>query len=149
MGFKTEATLEWNGDEVKAISDIIIKDAPYESAINMQGLAVDFCIVDKGGLRNSITARDDTRIKTEGQTDPQNLIKKPNEKGTALMGTNMPYASWIEFGRRNDSRYGEVTVKKGAQPFIRPALDLGKGEVLRIFTFKSRKEFEKYFREDD
>lgn len=68
-------------------------------AVSVDRAAKGYCPVDTGRLRSSINWR--------LATDSQGLL--------AVIGTNVEYAPYVEFG----------TGRMGAQPFLRPALGAG------------------------
>ena len=80
-----------------------------KAATIVEGSAVAKCPVDEGRLRDSIT-------------------KEINED-YAIVGTNVEYAPWIEYG----------TKKMSAQPFMRPAIDENKSKIKRMFKKEMRK----------
>lgn len=72
--------------------------ACFEAALFIEGAAKYRCPVDTGNLRRSIAAQPPTM---QGDT------------AVALVGTNVEYAAYVEFGTR----------KMNAQPFMGPALE--------------------------
>ena len=101
----------------------LVASAVLASVTLIQTIAKGYCPVDTGALRDSIELSEPT---------------------TGLMVTQsvapgMFYASYVEYGtgRRGDpsAPYAHVMTWPGmdAQPYMRPALDEGRGQVLDVF----------------
>ena len=94
--------MEWKGDKfLKALKSGTEK-ALRTGALIVEGDAVLRAPVDTGNLRASITHRVDG--------------------DEAIIGTNVEYAPYLEFG----------TSKQSPQPYLRPALDENKSQVRNI-----------------
>ena len=97
-----------------------------ESALTVAGIilerdAVARTPVDTGRLRGSLTWK--TRDHSgQGMTDAES-VSRPNRSWVLHVGTNVEYAPHIEYG----------TVRMKAQPFLRPALNHRKNDILRDF----------------
>ncbi|MGC2152635.1 MAG: HK97-gp10 family putative phage morphogenesis protein [Terriglobales bacterium] len=100
-----------------------VKQAVQDSCVLIQNIAKGYCPVDTGALQDSITISEPT----EGLTITQSVAP------------HMFYASYVEYGtgRRGDpaAPYAHVESWPGmsAQPYMRPALDEGRGQVLDVF----------------
>jgi HK97 gp10 family phage protein len=101
-----------------------VAGAVTESCRLVQTIAEQYCPVDTGALRDSITI------------DPLNV---GDASITGSVAPHMPYASYVEYGtgQRGDpsAPYAHVASWPGmpAQPFMRPALDEARGQVKDIF----------------
>jgi len=93
--------LEWNGKEVIQDFDKMMYKSLYESGAIVEAQAIDTVAVDTGHLKQSIT--------------------KQVRANSVDIGTNVEYASHVEFGTR----------KQTAQPFLLPAL---LDNINKIFT---------------
>ena len=98
--------------------------AVQQSCELIQSVEQAYCPVDTGALQASIT------------------IDPIQDNGTVITGTvgpHMDYAEYVEYGtgRRGDpsAPYGHVESWPGqaAQPYVRPAIDENKDNVLDIF----------------
>lgn len=129
---------EWHGEEVKVQGKRVAGKSAYEIGLVVEGQAKELCPVKTGRLKGSITTASYSK-----QTMPQSpasgsdTIKPPDEDTEVLVGTAVEYGPYIEFG----------TVRSDAQTFLRPALDLAKGEVMEIVKRNGRFEFKKYLKE--
>lgn len=101
-----------------------VTQACQESCELIQSIAKGYCPVDTGALQESIT------------------ISQPNEGDASITQSVAPgmfYASYVEYGtgRRGDpsAPYAHVQSWPGmrAQPYMRPALDEGRGQVKDVF----------------
>jgi HK97 gp10 family phage protein len=112
------------GQFVKVVMVPRAVDAVQESLELIQTTAQDYCPVDTGDLQASIT------------------IDEPVAGDASVTGSvapHMPYASYPEYGTgdRGDptAPYAHVAGWPGqaAQPYMRPALDEGRGKVKDVF----------------
>ncbi len=92
----------WKTDFTKLIKDAVQKSLT-EAATIVEATAVTLAPYKTGTLRNSITK------------------KVGNEY--AIVGTNLDYAIYVEYG----------TAKMSARPFMRPALDNNRNRIVKIF----------------
>jgi len=104
-----------------------VKDAVQQSLELIQGKAQAFCPVDTGALQASIT------------------IDPLDDKGKRIIGRvgpHMPYAAYVEYGTgqrgaasagAGEGPYSESWPGMPAQPYIRPAMDESKDEIVDIF----------------
>ena len=75
-----------------------------KACLIVEGDAKRICPVDTGRLRSSITHEVDLF--------------------SGKVGSNVEYAAYVELG----------TVKMAARPYLRPALEMNKAKILRLFT---------------
>lgn len=88
-------------------------------------------IVDTGRLKGSITwAVRDKGSNVSGAARAGDKVSSPSDSYTVHVGTNVEYAPHHEYG----------TVKMGARPYLRPALQSMKGAIRQDFA-KWVKEF--------
>lgn len=112
------------GRFAKVVMGPRVAAACLESATIIQTIAKGYCPVDTGALRDSIAIAEPT----EGDASV-----------TQSVAPGMFYASYVEYGtgRRGDpsAPYAHVMSWPGmaAQPYMRPALDEGRGQVKDIF----------------
>lgn len=97
--------LVWNGKAVKKDFDNMMFKSLYEGAAIVEGQAVSTVAVDTARLKQSITK----------QVNPR----------TAIIGTNVEYAPYVEFGTQKP--------KRQAQPFLFPALADNIKKIIAIF----------------
>lgn len=132
---KTTVDTQWHGEEIKVQGKKVVNKSAFEVGLIVEGQAIDLCPVKTGRLKGSITTQADTgegtRVRAPATSGDQ--ISKP-PAGEVWVGTNVEYGPFIEFGQ----------LRKNAQPFLRPALDLAKGRVLTIVEANGRKEFKEY-----
>jgi len=135
MSFDVKTKVEWNGPDVKVRGRKVVGKTSYETGLVVEGQAKTLCAVDSGRLRGSITTQ--TRgmgTGTEAPAQASDKISAPGDDLETFVGTAVFYGPYVEFGtRRMDS-----------QPFLRPALDLAKGQVLTIGKKNARFEFKDY-----
>lgn len=149
MSFSTKATLEnWKGKEVKIQGQKVVRKSSFEIGLAVEGQAKLLCAVNYGYLAASITTQSvsegtemENPSKYAKEIPPANhqvtsfkKIEKPTDSNETFVGTHVDYGPYIEYG----------TVRSGAQPFLRPALDLARGKTLTIVVKNSRFEFKDY-----
>lgn len=150
---RVDLTKKWNGEIVKVLGNEVINHSSFETGLIVEGQAKELAARKYGYMAASIN----TQSKTLGDEleNPSNYAKetppaghkvdtfrkitKPNEDGETLVGTAVDYAPYKEFG----------TVKMDADPFLRPALELAKGNVLEIVKINSKKYFLGYLYEHE
>lgn len=133
MSFKPETKAEWNGPAVIKDFDKAQFKSLFKSAVIVEGQAVALAPVNKtvglgGQLKNSIT--------------------KQVAKDNAVVGTNVLYAPFVEFGTRphtitahgkglsdGTNFFGKTVNHPGtkAQPFLLPSLIRNIKKIIRIF----------------
>jgi HK97 gp10 family phage protein len=86
-----------------------VEKALFASCIIVEGDAVERVPVDTGNLKNSITH--DVKMKGENG-------------GEGIVGTNVDYAPWVEFGTRHML----------AQPYLRPSLLANEHRIASVFS---------------
>lgn len=103
--------------------------AATEAALQKAGIIVEAQAValaprDTGRLKGSITYR--TRSGGSTPREPAgagDVVSAPLDNRSVHIGTGVNYAQHQEYG----------TVRMSAQPFLRPALHMKKGDILRDF----------------
>jgi len=103
---------KWEGDKAIKAIEGAINKALIKSALLVEGEAKNLAPVDTGNLRNSLTHE------VEGQE--------------AYVGTPVSYAIFQELG----------TSKMAAQPFLNPALESNKENILKIFKEEISKDID-------
>ena len=117
---------KWDGPQVKIQAKKVLNVSMFELGLIVEGHAKVLSPKKTGRLAASITTQAQGQgTKPEsaskygtGSTETISIINKPNSKNQVLVGTNVEYAPFMEFG----------TIFTDAQPFLRPALDLAKGK---------------------
>lgn len=141
---------KWNGSDVKVRGKKVTGESIWDIGLVVEGQAKLLSAKNYGYLAASITTAANNRqteIESAGKfkgkekavygrdTHPaQREIKKPSLDNNVYVGSALFYAPYLEFG----------TIYQNAQPFLRPALALAKGETLTIVEFNSRKYFKDY-----
>jgi HK97 gp10 family phage protein len=136
----TGARLEnWQGEKIIAQAKTVAYKSAFDCGIACMSMAKLFCPVDSGRLRSSISVlsksekyNTDTGVSTTVDTDEVQI--PPADEYTVFVGTNVDYATFQEFG----------TIKMGAQPFLRPAMDYVSGKALEIAMVDGKMEFAEY-----
>jgi HK97 gp10 family phage protein len=150
MSIKITAKTIWRGNEVKIQGKKVVGKSTYETGLIVEGQAKELAARKYGYMAASVnTQSKDAGTELESpskygkETPPVGhdvntfqKITKPNSDIDTLVGTHIDYSPYIEFG----------TVKMDAQPFLRPALDLAKGNVLNVVTENGKKYFGNYLR---
>lgn len=138
---------KWYGDDAKIQGKKVINKSAFETGLIVEGTAKGLAPVNFGYLAASIT----TQSKTDGTRPdspkrsaspkgldpgmPENMtIDKPTDENEVHVGTPVEYAPYIEFG----------TIRTPGQAFLRPALDLAKGETLRILEENGKKFLQRF-----
>jgi len=130
----------WNGRQIKLKNKKLQARNVFEYGIVIQGNAVLACPKDTGRLAASITVKTRDKFNPsphKGPTQPGDLIEKPNANNEALVGTNVDYATYQEYGTR----------KMSPQPYMRPAADITQGKAIQLAVRNGRMEFKDYFDE--
>jgi len=107
-----------------------IREQTVRSAYAVHADAVNNCPVRTGRLRSSLHVKTDANngwnySDREGQNFNGSLDVYVT-KGSAVVGTNVEYASDVE--------YGEVHTKSGTQPFLAPAAEKEKPRYINAIT---------------
>ena len=134
---KTTIIGQWNGPVVKSQGKKVVNKSSFEIGLVVEGQAKLLAPRKTGLLAASIT----TQSKTDGSTPESpalasDTISKPVSDMEVLVGTPIEYGPHMEFG----------TVKTDAQPFLRPALALARGESLSIIEIEGKKHFREYLK---
>jgi HK97 gp10 family phage protein len=131
--------VRWDGARVKQLADLATKGAIYQIGLVIEGQAKELTPVDQGRLKASITtvSADGKRTLPTGPgANPGDLISAPSQSNQVYVGTPVEYGPYQEYGTRRNE----------AQPFLRPALELAKGEALTIVFENGRAQFAEYIR---
>ena len=137
MNHQVKTDLAWNGADVKIRGRKVVNKTAYETGLVVEGQAKVLTPVKTGRLRGSITTQSAGKgTAVEGEAKAADKISAPADDQEVLVGTAVDYGPYIEFG----------TVRSDAQPFLRPALDLAKGEVLTIGQKNGKMEFKDYLK---
>ena len=117
--------LDWRGDELKKKVNKEIIENLYKAAYIVNADEKRLCPVDKGRLRASCDIDvDESELKAYvtagGEVDESQVH---TERGRAMSGTPVEYAVYVELG----------TSKMAAQPFLRPALEMNKATIRKLF----------------
>jgi hypothetical protein len=138
---RSTVSQEWHGEEIKIMGKKVVGLSAYETGLVVEGQAKELCPIDTGRLKGSIT----TQSPTQG-TSPRgvgsvagDVIQKPSDPMEVLVGTPVAYGPHMEFG----------TIKTDAQPFLRPALDLARGQEVTIVERNAKFHFKQYLLEHD
>jgi phage gpG-like protein len=161
MSFQTKVETFWNGTPVKIQGKKVVNKSAYEIGLVVERQAKNLCPVKTGRLAGSITTQSvEKGTNPESPATKADVIDKPFDENEVFVGTNVEYASDIEFGTGPH----KITVKNAkvltdgktffgksvnhpgtpAQPFLRPALDLAKGEMLTIIEKNGRFYLQEY-----
>ena len=115
-----DVTFISNGD-IKKILDIATEKSSLEVAINAAAQAKALAPVDSGRLRNAImyktTKKKGGFNNVSGESAPFEVTTRPREDKEAIVGFNLLYGVYQEFGTR----------RMKPQPFLRPSMALVKG----------------------
>jgi hypothetical protein len=143
--------VKWFGDEIKKRSEKLKTKSIYQIGLVVMGDAKQLSAVDYGYLAASIqTASSERKTKLESpsayaENKPpagHNVgsfkdITGPSDQDQAYVGTAVDYAPDVEYG----------TINMYAQPFLRPALDMAKGDVPKIVQQNGKNEFGEYLKQ--
>ena len=117
-------TNSMEGKDYDSAMDKAIEKALVTAGVILERQAVALTPVDTGRLRGSITYRTQRKeSRLDAPATAKDQVSRPARKWTLHVGTNVEYAPHLEYG----------TVKMGAQPYLRPALNAEKNNILRDF----------------
>ena len=120
MGKNYKVKLEWKGDEAIKAIEKAQEEFLTKAAVVVHGQASELSPVDTGNLKGSLNY----------------AVDMQDEDGPAAhIGTNTEYAPYVEMG----------TSKMAAQPYLRPALDGTRDELVRMAEKIKRKHLRKDF----
>ena len=101
--------------------------------IFLEGEAVVRVPIDTGRLKGSITYATKKEADLPGpKAKFDDKVSRPSKKQTLHVGTNVEYAQHVEYG----------TVRSGAQPYLRPALNDNRRRIVEIFKEEVHKGLE-------
>jgi HK97 gp10 family phage protein len=100
-----------------------IEKGTRKCGLRIEREAKQMCRVDTGRLRASIstnwTDSGMSRGKVDAKANSEDGVSQPNGKFVVVVGTNVEYAHWLEFG----------TFKMDARPFLFPAYEMNIGKL--------------------
>jgi len=126
---------KWLGEQIKRISSQLANKSAFEIGLWVEGQAKSLAPVLTGRLAGSIQVSGQSGQKTS-PSEVSDTIEPPTRLGEVYVGTALEYAPYMEFG----------TVKTQAQPFLRPALAMAKGEALTIVEDNGKMAFKEYLK---
>ena len=132
------ALKDWDGREFIAKGKKVSGRSSFEIGIKIANQAKALCPVDLGRLRGSITVqgRGVGTAPTSGEVQAGDVISFQGKADEVVVGTNVNYAEYVEYG----------TVRSRAQPYMRPAVELAKGNALQVVMKNGRTEFKKWLK---
>lgn len=146
---KTTINSQWHGDEIKIQCKRVTYKSIFEIGLVTEGQAKLLAAKKTGYLAASITTQAGTGegtepgnpaeygsgvITGEGYSNSEMTIQAPDEENEVYVGTPLDYAPHVEFG----------TIRQNAQPALRPALALAKGQALTIVKVNGKMQFKEY-----
>jgi len=121
--------------EIKRRAEKLKEKSTFEIGLVVEGQAKLLTPIKTGRLAGSITTQSRTKgTKPDGEAFASDIIQKPASDSEVFVGTPVDYAPYIEYGTRRSS----------AQPFLRPALNMARGQVPKIVKNGAKLEFEGY-----
>ena len=138
MSFKQEVHKVWRGEEVKVRGKKVTGKTAFEVGLIVEGQAKLLCAVRTGRLAASVTTqavRKGTAPRGEGAVSTD-MIQAPDDENEVFVGTPVFYGPYIEYG----------TVRSEAQPFLRPALAIARGDTLTVLLSNGRAQFKEFLR---
>lgn len=97
-----------------------------EAGIILEGEVVNWCPVDTGRLKGSITfATSSLRTLAKSPAQQPDAVSEPDDDYTLHVGTNVEYAPYVEYGTKRFPT---------GQPFLRPAMDYRKNDVCKKYA---------------
>ena len=137
MTTKVMVQSQWNGKPVKVAAKRVTGKSAFEIGLIVEGQAKLFAPVKTGRLAGSLTTQAaDHGSSPEAPATSRDVIQPPRDENEVFVGTAVGYGPYVEFG----------TVRSNAQPFLRPALDLARGQALTVVQKHGRYEFREYMR---
>lgn len=140
-------------DYPEALRDGVIKGVA-ETAIQIEDQAVALVPVKNGRLRGSITwAMLNDGDYTRSPANTQDGVSRPDEKYTAHVGTNVEYATYVEYGTsphyigsavKTDRGWRYIGQHPGTKPqaYLRPAVDIVRAKLPVRKAIKKAMEYE-------
>lgn len=153
--------LIWNGDIVDKLIDQAVQKSIFKTGQQTISEAAPLTPKDTSRLRGSITLQMKTKeVKNSlsGKAFPEDIIDKPIEDNVGLVGTNVKYAAWMEYGVdhtwvinspvliKGKWRYIKIHPGLAAQPFMRPAYNIMQGKTEGIFRNLFKTELKEYMK---
>lgn len=149
----------WLGDQIKRIANQMAGKSAFEIGLWVEGQAKSLAPVAEGRLAGSIQTVGQSGLKSSPK-NAEDTIAAPTRLGEVYVGTALEYAPYVEFGtgiyspdgRKTPWSYEDANGKwhttRGmpAQPFLRPALAIAKGEALTIVEDNGKMAFKEYLK---
>lgn len=127
----------WKGTDIKIRGKRVVGKTAYEVGLVVESIAKSLSAIKTGRLKGSITTQSrDKGTRPDSPATGNDVIEKPGDNNEVLVGTAVEYAPYIEYG----------TVRHGAQPFLRPALDLARGNAVAVGMKNGKREFTGYLK---
>ena len=121
-----------------------IEQALVKAGIRVSGTAISLAPVATGRLKGSITYQTKrTGSRVSGGAQPNDGVSKPQDDDVCYVGTNVNYAQAIEYGSKPHFIGSPVKMRKigwryigmhpgyTGQPFLRPAVDIERGNITK------------------
>jgi hypothetical protein len=97
----------------------------------VQGEAMLRVPVRTGRLRGSLTyATSRAQNNARNPAKPTDAVKRPSDKETVHIGTNVDYGPYVEYGTRFSK----------AQPYLRPAVDDNRDRIVELYQREVHRE---------
>lgn len=143
----------WDGNIIKIKGKEVVNKSAYETGLIIEGNAKELAARKYGYMAASINTQsinDGTELESPNKYAREEIpinhrvetfrkIEKPDNENETLVGTAVDYSPHKEFG----------TIKMDADPFLRPALEMAKGEELEIVKINGKKYFKDYLIEHE
>lgn len=137
MTTKVTVESQWNGKPVKLAAKRVTGKSAFEIGLIVEGQASLLAPRKTGRLSGSVTTQaSDHGTSPRSPAGSSDVIQPPDDENEVLVGTAVFYGPHQEFG----------TVHTDAQPFLRPALDLARGQALTVVQKNGRFEFREYLK---
>ena len=135
MSFDVKVSTNFKEREIQIAGKRAVGKSVFDIGLIVQANAKALTPVDTGRLRGSITTQARSRgTALEGEARGSDKINPPNDDLEVLVGTAVNYSPYVEYG----------TIHQSAQPFMRPALALARGDTLNILVRNGRAEFKDF-----
>lgn len=158
MSFDVKVSSNFKEREIQIAGKRAMGKSVFDIGLIVEANAKALAPVDLGRLRGSITTQArDKGTDVEGQAQGGDKIAKPNSDLEVLVGTAVNYAAWVEYGTGAFTLNKPVYIRKlkgwrfiknhpgiKAQPYMRPALALARGDTLNILVRNGRAEFKDF-----
>jgi len=130
-------------DKINAAMTKAINNGLKAACIMVEGQAVSLVPVDSGRLKGSITwkTESDHGDTVNRETEGDIKLKTPVKKNQGIVGTNVEYAPYVEYGTTPSFGTKIVNLFKGkktrkgmkGRSYLRKALDIRKKDITKMF----------------